>query len=85
LKKLANKFNLIITAEEGTLNCGFGSAVLEFYAKENLLGKVRVIRVGFPDEFIPAGSREKLFDIYGLGASFLAKKIKKLLQDNTHV
>ena len=84
LKKLANKFNLIITVEEGVLDCGFGSAVLEFYEKENLFDKVRVIRAGFPDEFIPAGKREKLFDIYGLSASFLAKRIKKLLQDNTH-
>jgi len=85
LKKLANKFDLIITVEEGVLDCGFGSAVLEFYEKENLLDKARVVRVGFPDEFIPAGKREKLFDIYGLGASFLAERIKKLLQDNAHV
>ncbi|MDP8290022.1 MAG: 1-deoxy-D-xylulose-5-phosphate synthase [Candidatus Susulua stagnicola] len=82
LKTLANKFNLIITVEEGSLDCGFGSAVLEFYSKENLLCKTRVIRAGFPDEFIPAGTREKLFDIYGLDASFLAKRIKKTLEDN---
>ncbi len=84
LKKLANKFNLIITVEDGALDCGFGSAILEFYEKENLLGKARIIRAGFPDQFIPAGKREKLFDIYGLNASFLAKRIKKLLQDNAH-
>lgn len=84
LKKLANKFNLIITVEEGVLNCGFGSAVLEFYEKENLLRKVRVIRIGFPDEFIPAGKREQLFDVYELDAPFLAKRIKKLLKENTY-
>ncbi|MCK4912665.1 MAG: 1-deoxy-D-xylulose-5-phosphate synthase, partial [Candidatus Omnitrophica bacterium] len=82
LKELANKFNLIVIIEEGALDCGFGSAILEFYEKQNLLCKTRVIRAGFPDEFIPAGKREKLFDIYGLGASFLAKRIKKLLEDN---
>ncbi len=85
LKKLVNKFDLIVTVEEGVLDCGFGSAVLEFCENENLLDKVRVVRVGFPDEFIPAGKREKLFDIYGLGASFLAERVKKLLQDNAHV
>ena len=85
LKKLANKFNLIITVEEGSLNCGFGSAVLEFYEQENLLGRVRVERAGFPDQFIPAGKREKLLDIYGLNALFLAKRIKKLLGDNNYV
>ena len=84
LKKLANKFNLIITVEEGSLNCGFGSAVLEFYGQENLLGRVRVERAGFPDQFIPAGKREKLLDIYGLNALLLAKRIKKLLGDNNY-
>ncbi len=84
LNKLANKFNLIITVEEGSLNCGFGSAVLEFYGQENLLGRVRVERAGFPDQFIPAGKREKLLDIYGLNALLLAKRIKKLLGDNNY-
>ena len=81
LKELANRFDLIVTVEEGALNCGFGSAILEFYEKENFLCKTRVIRAGFPDEFIPAGRREKLFDIYGIDAPFLAKRIKKLVED----
>lgn len=81
LKELADKFELIVTVEEGSLDCGFGSAVLEFYEKANLSDKVKVVRIGFPDEFIPAGSREKLFDIYGLQAPFLVNKIKSLLKN----
>ncbi|MFH1519756.1 MAG: 1-deoxy-D-xylulose-5-phosphate synthase [Candidatus Omnitrophota bacterium] len=82
LKNLADKFSLIITLEESSLDCGFGAAVLEFYEQENLLNKIKVTRVGFPDQFIPAAKREKLFDIYGLNTSSLTVKIKKLLKEN---
>ena len=85
LKDLAAKFSLIITVEEGSLDCGFGGAVLEFYEKENLLNKVKVVRAGFPDEFIPAAKREKLFCIYSLDALSLAEKIKNLLKEDTGV
>ncbi len=82
LKNLVDNFSLIITLEESSLDCGFGAAVLEFYEKENLLNKIKVIRVGFPDQFIPAAKREKLFDIYGLDTSSLTVRIKKLLKAN---
>lgn len=79
LKELADEFSCIITLEEGSLSCGFGAAVLEFYEAEGLSDKVRVVRLGFPDEFIPAAKREKLFEIYGLDAAAITKKIKKVL------
>lgn len=79
LKNLAKDFPIIITLEDGNLSCGFGSAVLEFFEKEGLLNKTRVIRAGFPDEFIPAAKREELLNIYGLDATSLAERIKKLL------
>ena len=79
LDKLAQNFKTIIVLEEGSLSCGFGSAVLEYYESKELLDKVKLIRVGLPDEFIPSAKREKLFEIYGLDAVSLAEKIKKLL------
>jgi len=80
LKSLAAEFNLIVTLEEGNLAGGFGSAVLEFYEKEGFLNKVKLIRGGFPDQFLPSAKRETLLDIYGLGASLLSKKIKNLVE-----
>jgi 1-deoxy-D-xylulose-5-phosphate synthase len=79
-KKLADEFSLIVILEEGSLTCGFGSAILEFFEQEGLLGKTRIIRAGFPDEFMPAAKRNKLFDIYGLDSVSLAKNIKKALE-----
>jgi len=55
----------IVTIEEGVLEGGFGSAVLEFIEKENIKG-VRVKRFGLPDRFIEHGRRDELFKKYNL-------------------
>jgi 1-deoxy-D-xylulose-5-phosphate synthase len=55
----------VITMEEGVLEGGFGSAVLEFIERENIKG-VRVKRFGLPDRFIEHGKRDELFKKYNL-------------------
>jgi 1-deoxy-D-xylulose-5-phosphate synthase len=80
LKKLASKFKYIFTMEEATLIGGLGSAILEFYQKNNLLEKTRVICFGLPDEFIPVGKREELLEIYGLNPGTLKRKIEEVLK-----
>ena len=84
LIKLSEEFEIIITLEESNLACGFGSAVLEFYEQEGLLNKTKVMRAGFPDEFIPAAKREMLFEMYSLDAVALAKKVKMLLKERVN-
>ena len=79
LKNLANNFKFIITLEEGSLDCGFGSAVLEFFEANSLLDKTKIIRAGFPDEFVPPSSRDHLLRIYGIDAIGLKERIKGLL------
>ncbi len=76
LKKIASEFKMIVTLEEGSIVCGFGSAILEFLEKENLLNKTHLTIKGFSDEFITAGKREKLFSLYGLDAVSLSEWIK---------
>ncbi len=85
LRSLSSQFKLIITLEEGNLNCGFGSAVLEFYEKEDLIKDIKLIRAGFPDEFIPHASREELFKVYGLDADSITARIKKLISQKVNV
>ena len=81
LKSLASQLDLILTLEESSLACGFGSAVLEFYESQGLLDKVELVRAGFPDEFITLAKREKLLSIHGLDAVSLAKEIKARLRE----
>ncbi len=65
LHTIFQKFDKIITIEDGTIVGGFGSAVLEF-AQENNYGNKTVKRLGIPDTFIEHGSSDKLFELIAL-------------------
>ena len=58
LHKICEKFNAIITVEDGCLQGGFGSAILEFISNHNY--HLSVKRLGIPDEFINHGTQEEL-------------------------
>ena len=73
LRREASKVKLIATCEEGTLNGGFGSAVVEFIADENIL--VPTIRFGIKDNFVEHGTRTELLELCGLTAENIYKKI----------
>ncbi|MBN3039625.1 MAG: 1-deoxy-D-xylulose-5-phosphate synthase [Candidatus Omnitrophica bacterium] len=79
LESLVSDYNLVVTIEESSRNCGFASAVMEFYEQASLLDKVNLVSQALPDNFIPAGSREVLLDIYKLDARSLADKVIKHL------
>ncbi len=65
LHTIFQKFDKIITIEDGTIVGGFGSAILEF-AQENNYGNKTVKRLGIPDTFIEHGSSDKLFELIAL-------------------
>ncbi len=66
---------LVVTVEEGTLEGGFGSAVLEA-ANAAGLDTRRVIRRGYPDKFIEHGDRNELLAGMGLDAAGLADTVR---------
>ncbi|WP_456424321.1 1-deoxy-D-xylulose-5-phosphate synthase [Lutibacter sp.] len=55
------KFNTIITIEDGTIIGGFGSAILEFSQQHNYINKT-IKQLGIPDNFVEHGKVDKLFD-----------------------
>jgi 1-deoxy-D-xylulose-5-phosphate synthase len=73
---------LVVTAEEGTLVGGFGSAVLEAAAAAGLDTR-NVLRLGYPDRFIEHGDRNELLADLGLDAHGLAAAVRKHLNRNT--
>jgi len=75
LLSLADKFKYLVTIEDGVLDAGFGSAVLEIVNRP-------VLRLGFPCEFIEHGRRNQLLEKYGLDAPGIYRSIKKQLTDN---
>ena len=69
LHKICDKFPVIVTVEDGVINGGFGSAVLEFSAKNDYVNEIYFC--GIPDRFIEHGTVDELqrlcnIDIDGL-------------------
>ncbi len=58
LHQVFKQFKKIITVEDGVIQGGFGSAVLEFMALNDYHAKL--VRLGVPDEFVEHGTPEEL-------------------------
>ncbi|MBS7229933.1 1-deoxy-D-xylulose-5-phosphate synthase [Flavobacterium psychroterrae] len=58
LNYIFSNFDSIITIEDGTINGGFGSAILEYAASNDYKNKVRIL--GVPDVFIEHGTVSQL-------------------------
>ncbi len=76
LKEIGEKFQTIITMEEGVINGGFGSLVSSFLNENNF--KVRIKKLGIPDEFIEQGSISELQEYSGLDANSLVKVFENI-------
>ena len=74
LHTIFQKFDKIITIEDGTIVGGFGSAILEF-SSENDYSDKKCIRLGIPDAFITHGKMEDLRKICGLDDASILKRI----------
>ncbi len=78
LHKILKKFDTLITIEDGTVNGGFGSAILEFSQTNNYINKkIRVL--GIPDTFVQHGSVNELYSQLGLDEKSLYKTILNLI------
>ncbi len=81
LEKLASKYDLFITVEDNTVVGGFGSAVLEFFARKGILKKV--VNLGVPDRFIEHGNQNLLRNLVGIDAEGIEKTVRDLLSRRT--
>jgi 1-deoxy-D-xylulose-5-phosphate synthase len=76
LFKYARRCRGVITVEDGIVQGGFGSAVLEHIADEGIT--VPVVRVGLPDEFIEHGPVSVLRESVGLTAERIAREARRI-------
>lgn len=67
---------LVVTVEEGTLEGGFGSAVLEAANAAGVDAR-GVVRCGLPDRWVEHGDRNELLAAAGLSADALAETVRK--------
>ena len=68
--------SVVLTVEEGTLEGGFGSAVLEA-ANSAGLDSRNVVRLGIPDRFIEHGERGELLAELGLDVPGMVKAVRE--------
>jgi 1-deoxy-D-xylulose-5-phosphate synthase len=77
---VAQDYDHIITIEDGALNGGFGSAVLEWLADHGYAK--RVTRLGIPDRFIEHGKPAELYHMAGLDTESIIKAIRPSNNNN---
>jgi len=76
LHEIAKKFKQIVTIEDGVIQGGFGSAVLEFMADNGY--NIQVKRLGIKDTFVEHGTPEELYNMLGLDAEGIASSLRNL-------
>ena len=67
----------ILTIEEGCLNGGVGSAILQLAMQEDYTGRIKTL--GLPDEFIPHGTPQEQKLYCGLDEESIYQAAKRLL------
>ena len=77
LLEVFNHYDSIITIEDGCIQGGMGSALLEFMAENNCLKPM--VRLGIPDEFIEHGTQGELHQACGYDRESLEQTIHKVL------
>lgn len=78
LDEVASRYQHVITVEDGVVNGGFGSAVLEYFADHEY--SVKVKRIGIPNLFATHGTQEELYHLYGMDAEGIYNAITAILK-----
>jgi 1-deoxy-D-xylulose-5-phosphate synthase len=78
LHKIFASYKKIITVEDGCIQGGFGSAVLEFMADYNYQAEVR--RLGIPDRVVEHGEQSELHHECGFDAEHIEKTVHEMLE-----
>jgi 1-deoxy-D-xylulose-5-phosphate synthase len=78
LHQIFSTFRKIITVEDGAVQGGFGSAILEFMAEHNYLCEIR--RLGIPDQVVEHGEQHELYKEYGFDADGIEQAVLRLLE-----
>jgi 1-deoxy-D-xylulose-5-phosphate synthase len=74
LLQLAKRFGKLITLEENMLQGGFGTAVLELLEEQGV--QARVLRIGYPDQYIEQGEQHELRAMHGLDKDGIVKTVR---------
>lgn len=74
LQQVFARYKRVVTVEDGCVDGGFGSAVLEAAAQLQFAGKIE--RIGIPDAFVEQGSCSELYRLCGMDAESIATVLR---------
>ena len=73
LRSVVNKFQNVITIEEGVKTGGFGESVASWLITHEYKGNVKIISL--PDEFVEHGPRDLLLEKWGVNQNGIEKAV----------
>ena len=81
MHEVGRKFSKVITVEDGCIQGGMGSAVLEFFNEHNYKPQVRIL--GIPDRVIEHGKPEEQYRECGFDTAAIAEAARILMSVGT--
>lgn len=78
LHEIFQKFTHVVTVEDGCLQGGFGSAILEFMAEHGYNAKVK--RLGIPDRIVEHGSQLELHAECNFDPAGIVQSVKEIVE-----
>jgi 1-deoxy-D-xylulose-5-phosphate synthase len=79
LHEVFRAFDKVVTVEDGTVQGGFGSAILEFMVNHGYKSQTRIL--GIPDTIIEHGTLKELHREAGIDAESIAAAVRELLKE----
>ena len=83
LAEVLARFDYVFTGEDGCLQGGFGSAILEYAADNGL--KTNIKRIGMPDAVIEHGEQRELHHECGMDPEGIAATVRTVVLHGVHV
>jgi 1-deoxy-D-xylulose-5-phosphate synthase len=83
LHEALHNYEKIITVEDGAIEGGFGSAVLEFMAQHGYKNDIKIL--GIPDKIIEHGAPKELHRECGYDAEAIKKTVLEMMKDKIQI
>jgi len=83
LHEACQQYEKLVTVEDGTVEGGIGSAVLEFMATHGYKNDVKIL--GIPDRLVEHGTPKELHKECGYDAQAIADAVKKIMKEKIRV
>jgi 1-deoxy-D-xylulose-5-phosphate synthase len=83
LHEICGRYEKLLTVEDGTVQGGFGSAILEFMAEHNYRNELKIL--GIPDRIVEHGSPKELHRECGYDAEAIKNAVLEMMKGRVSI